>query len=126
MNKAVNNLIIDFESPEPAGGGDQAELFLTSFSEMQCQEAIEATTALADRSFAHALVKTAPTAADDKSDPFAYTTTSRYTSDRFYSVIVGIVVGSDGIVSIVGSVGIFGVVGILGVVGIVSVVGVNA
>ena len=79
--------MIDFELPEPAEG-DQAELFLTSFGEMQCQEAIKATTALANRSFAHALVRTAPTAADDKSDPFAYTTTSRYTSDRFYNVII--------------------------------------
>jgi hypothetical protein len=79
--------VIDFELPEPAEG-DQAELFLTSFGEMQCQEAIEATTALANRSFAHALVRTAPTAADDKSDPFAYTTTSRYTSDRFYGVMI--------------------------------------
>jgi hypothetical protein len=88
MDEAVNNLIIDFESPEPAGGGDQAELFLTSFGKMQCQEAIKGITALADRSFAHALVRTAPTAADDKSDPFAYTTTSRYTSDRFYGVMI--------------------------------------
>jgi hypothetical protein len=55
---------------------------------MQCQKVIKATTALADQSFAHALVKTALTAADDKSDPFAYTTTSRYTSDRFYGVII--------------------------------------
>jgi hypothetical protein len=56
---------------------------------MQCQEAIKATTALADRLFAHALVRTALTIADDKSDPFAYSnTTSRYTSDRFYGVII--------------------------------------
>jgi hypothetical protein len=56
---------------------------------MQCQEAIKATTALADRSFAHALVRTALTTADDKSDPFAYSNTaSRYTSDRFYGVMI--------------------------------------
>jgi hypothetical protein len=79
--------VIDFELPEPAKG-DQAELFLTSFGEIQYQEAIKATTALANRSFAHALVRTAPTTANDKSDPFTYTTTSRYTSDRFYGVII--------------------------------------
>jgi hypothetical protein len=83
----VNNLVIDFESLEPAGD-DQAELFLTSFGEIQCQEAIKAITALANRSFAHTLVRTALTATDDKSDPFAYTTTSRYTSDRFYGVMI--------------------------------------
>jgi hypothetical protein len=56
---------------------------------MQRQEAIKATTALADRSFTHALARTALTTADDKSDPFAYSnTTSRYTFDRFYSVII--------------------------------------
>jgi hypothetical protein len=55
---------------------------------MQCQEAIKATTAFADRSFAHALAKIVPTT-DTKSDPFAYSnTTSRYTSDRFYGVII--------------------------------------
>jgi hypothetical protein len=56
---------------------------------MQCQEAIKATTAFADRSFTHTLARTALTTADDKSDPFAYSnTTSRYTSDRFYGVII--------------------------------------
>jgi hypothetical protein len=56
---------------------------------MQCQEAIKATTALADRSFTHALARTALTTADDKSDPFAYSnTTSCYTSDRFYGVMI--------------------------------------
>jgi hypothetical protein len=83
----VNNLIIDFESPEPARD-NQAKLFLTSFGEIQCQKAIKATTALANQSFAHALVRTALTTTDDKSDPFTYTTTSRYTSDRFYGVMI--------------------------------------
>jgi hypothetical protein len=87
LDEAIDNLIIEFESSEPAE--DQAKLFLTSFGEMQRQEAIEATTALADRSFTHALARTTPTTADDKSDPFAYSNTpSCYTSDRFYSVII--------------------------------------
>jgi hypothetical protein len=56
---------------------------------MQCQEAIKATTALTNQSFTHALVRTALTTADNKSDPFAYNNTiSRYTSDRFYGVMI--------------------------------------
>jgi hypothetical protein len=44
--------MIDFDLPEQE---DEAELFLTSFGEMQCQEPIETTTDLADRSLAHAI-----------------------------------------------------------------------
>jgi hypothetical protein len=56
---------------------------------MQHQEAIKVTTAFADRSFTHTLARTALTTADEKSDLFAYSnTTSCYTSDRFYSVII--------------------------------------
>jgi hypothetical protein len=62
--------MIDFDLPEQE---DEAELFLTSFGEMQCQEAIETTTDLADRSLAHALARTVPTT-ENKPDLFAYTT----------------------------------------------------
>jgi hypothetical protein len=87
LNKAINNLIINFKTSEPAE--DQAELFLILFSEIQCQKAIKTTTVLTDRSFIHTLTRTVLTTADDKSDPFTYSnTTSRYTSDRFYSVII--------------------------------------
>jgi hypothetical protein len=72
--------MIDFESSELRDNddNDQAELFYTSFGEIQYQEAIDTATDLANRSFTHAFVGTIPTT-DDKSDPFAYTTTSRYT-----------------------------------------------
>ena len=46
-------------------------------------------TDLADRSFTHAFTGTT-SVIDNKSesDPFAYNTTSRYTSDRFYGVMI--------------------------------------
>ncbi len=79
--------MIDFETlVEPQGHYDQSELFLTSFDEIRPQEAI---TDLTDQSFAHAFTGTTPTLTNsNKSDPFTYNTTSRYTSNKFYGIMI--------------------------------------
>jgi len=82
-------LMIDIESPPVSPAQEQTELFLTSFGTIQYGGAINTVTDLADRSFTHAITGTNPTAChNDDSDPFAYVTTSRYTSDEFYGVMI--------------------------------------
>src|SRR6266516_285391 len=90
VDEAMEALMIDVESSPASPVQEQAELFLTSFGTIQHEGAINTVTNLADRSFAHALTGTNPTTAsrNDESDPFAYSTTGRYTSDKFYRVMI--------------------------------------
>ena len=79
--------MIDFRTPEQPQDYNQAELFMTSLSEIQYQEAIDILTSLADQSFAYAFIGTTLDNSN-RSDPFAYNITSHYTSNRFYGVII--------------------------------------
>jgi hypothetical protein len=64
-------------------------LFFTFFGIIQYRGAINIVTKLADWSFTYAITGINLTAYyNDDSDPFAYTTTSQYTSDKFYRVII--------------------------------------
>jgi hypothetical protein len=71
------------EDPEPA------EHFTTSFGVLEPERAFNITTTLANQSLAHALTCTdTVTLAATDSDPFMYTTTSRYTSGVFYGIMI--------------------------------------
>jgi hypothetical protein len=79
---------------------DQSKHFITTFGTLQSQEAADITTQLANQSFQHSitakdiprsdLIAVENTPATDSLDPFAYTltTTSRYTTDVFYGVMI--------------------------------------
>ena len=66
----INAFIMDYEC-----GDEEAEQFLTT-----------TVNALSDQSLHHALTKSVPY--DNTQDPFAYTSGSRYTSDKFYGIMV--------------------------------------
>jgi hypothetical protein len=67
---------------------DQTEHFITSFGVLEPQRAFDITTNLANQSLAHALTHTDTAATATDSDPFMYTTTSRYTSNVFYGIMI--------------------------------------
>jgi hypothetical protein len=55
---------------------------------LESQRAFDITTNLANQSLIHALTCTDIATTDADSDPFVYTTTSQYTADRFYSIMI--------------------------------------
>jgi len=70
---------------------EQTKLFFTSFRTIQHKKAINTVTNLTDQSFTYMITNTNPTAHyNDDLDPFTYTTTSQYTSNKFYRVIINI------------------------------------
>ncbi len=88
-NISLKTLMIDIKSPPVSPTQEQTKLFLTSFGTIQHKGAINTATDLADQSFTYAITGTNPTAHhNDDPDPFAYTTTNRYTSDEFYGVMI--------------------------------------
>ena len=85
-------LIIDVPSPPSATLIDEnSEAFFTSLGLVEKAE--EMATTLADRSFSHSLFtigKVSPNATCNTidSDPFAYIATDRYSSDKFYGIMI--------------------------------------
>ena len=88
LDDAMEALIIDIESPPTTPVQDKAEGFFCSSGAIYQAEAI--TSDLANRSLDHAITGTSPVAGNDnlESNPFAYTTSNRYTSKEFYGVMI--------------------------------------
>jgi hypothetical protein len=99
IDEAIEALIVTDTLPNE-DNSEPVEHFITSFGALEPQRAFDITTNLANQSLTHALTGTDTTSnstvtdstATDStatdSDPFIYTTTSRYTSDVFYGVMI--------------------------------------
>lgn len=77
--------------PEAHDDFGSSEAFSTSFGPLSHAEVL--TTNLANRSFSHSLHGSAPEpapkpASDDDQIPFAYIVTNRYTSDKFFGIMI--------------------------------------
>jgi hypothetical protein len=94
INEAIKALIVidtDADTDAEQTDFEAAEHFVTSFRALESQRAFDITTTLANHSLTHALT-CANTASNPtttlNSDLFAYTATSRYTADQFYSIMI--------------------------------------
>ena len=110
-------LIIDTTPPNESSLQEQTELFLTSFGDVAPQTALRITNSLADQLFIHAITGVNPTntfnpknqtvklgnntslttleattdpttSENPETDPFTYITTTRYTEEIFYGIVV--------------------------------------
>jgi hypothetical protein len=96
-------MIFDFSAIDLAQGHQDKELaqptqstqFFTSVGPIEHTDAFNTVTELANRSFAHSITANDPTTnrgqCDTRADPFVYkvsTNSNRYTSDRFYGVMI--------------------------------------
>jgi hypothetical protein len=90
IDEAIEALIVTDILSNDQANLEPVEHFITSFGALQPQRAFDITTNLANRSLMHALIQKGKDTiyADSDSDPFIYTTTSRYTSDTFYSIMI--------------------------------------
>ena len=75
----------------PQAGIENTKAFITSFGAMDHAEIMISN--LANRSFEHSLTGTGPVTYNDSiikadSDPFIYVATERYTSDKFYGIMI--------------------------------------
>jgi hypothetical protein len=64
--------------------------FYTSFGQVEQQEAVSMAANLANRAFSHTVMtadETTPFPMTDQ-DPFSYNTTSRYTADNFFGIMI--------------------------------------
>jgi hypothetical protein len=94
IDEAIEALIVTDTLPNE-DNSEPVEHFITSFGALEPQRAFDITTNLANQSLTHALTgadttsdSTATDSTATDSDPFIYTTTSRYTSDVFYGVMI--------------------------------------
>jgi hypothetical protein len=90
IDEAIEALIVT-DTDAKQTDSELVKHFVTSFGVLESQRAFDITTNLANQSLTHALTR-ADTASDPTttldSDPFAYTTTSRYTANRFYGIMI--------------------------------------
>ncbi|SLM34773.1 integrase and r domain-containing protein [Lasallia pustulata] len=88
LDDAMEALIINIESPPTTPVQEKAEGFFCSSGAIYQAEA--KTSDLANRSLDHAITGTSPVTGNDNSEsnPFAYTTSNRYTSKEFYGVMI--------------------------------------
>ena len=89
-------MVIDFDSQDLSQDDqdDTSESFLTTFRAVTDTQALLTTADLANQSFAHAISPVKPLCGPvnppPEQDPFVYlnNTTSRYTSDKFYGIMI--------------------------------------
>jgi hypothetical protein len=107
-DRTTQALIVDTPSPQESPLQEQTELFLTSFGNIPPESAVKITNNLADQLFIHAItgvnpvntptpknLTSAPVNKTDltspkncETDPFTYITTTRYTEDKFYGIVI--------------------------------------
>jgi len=90
ITDAFNALVIDMDPNTLLNEDNQTTVYYTSYGEIELDNATATASELANRAYSHAVttINTTTDAFTTNTNPFAYNTTSHYTSTKFMGVMI--------------------------------------